>query len=136
MLAVQPNPNLPGRLKLLSPRLYEIIKQVQPNPNLPGRLKLKLLAIACADLSIVQPNPNLPGRLKLLRRRFLFVQSFVVQPNPNLPGRLKRAGGGPSSTSPKRSAKPKSAWQIETGQACSARAVAAVFSQTQICLAD
>ena len=63
----------------------------------------------------VQPNPNLPGRLK----RFTFVMpiscAFGVQPNPNLPGRLKLGCGITPGVVRVSSAKPKSAWQIETG---------------------
>ncbi len=65
----------------------------------------------------VQPNPNLPGRLKPTVT-CLFVSSLGgVQPNPNLPGRLKPGMDETIIGSALGSAKPKSAWQIETKSA-------------------
>ncbi len=87
---------------------------VQPNPNLPGRLK-QLYANGASPADAVQPNPNLPGRLKPCLHLICIKRGPIVQPNPNLPGRLKHRYGNRIDPWDIRSAKPKSAWQIETG---------------------
>ena len=44
-------------------------------------------------------------------------QADLVRPNPNLPGRLKQNTGAAFNPLATSSAKPKSAWQIETAVA-------------------
>ncbi len=159
---VQPNPNLPGRLKPVHQHHHQIARMSSAKPKSAWQIETRPQRTRWCGRRCVQPNPNLPGRLKLLRNKYCICsprssakpksawQIETVYIRHAIPHRLS-------------SAKPKSAWQIETesdvtptvvvpvvqpnpnlpgrlkqrGQCLSERLAAAPeFSQTQICLAD
>ncbi len=65
-----------------------IYSQVQPNPNLPGRLKpARHWRHGAADWRSAKPKSAWQIETTLAAGRA--IMGAVVQPNPNLPGRLK-----------------------------------------------